>query len=89
MLMPGRWVHALTALLPLIKVGGGVERLVQSMTGAPLPEYQAERAPWDVLSRTAGVKFRPYDVEYYKENALQERLRNLKGLTNLTEANIP
>jgi len=89
MLMPGKWVHALTSFLPLIKTGGATERLVQSLVGAPIPEYRAERAPFDVLSRTAGVKFRPYDVEYYKQKALQERLRDLKGLTNLTKANIP
>jgi len=89
MIMPGKWVHALTSFIPLLKVGGSVERLIQTMTGAGLPEYRQERAPWDVLSRTAGVKFRPYDVEYYKEKALQERLKQLKGLTNLTGARIP
>jgi len=89
MIMPGKWVHALTSFIPLLKVGGSVERLVQTMTGAGLPEYRQERAPWDVLSRTAGVKFRPYDVEYYKEKALQERLKQLKGLTSLTGATTP
>lgn len=89
MVMPGKWVHALSSLLPMLKTGGGLERYVQAMGGGGLPEYRAERAPWDLLSRTAGVKFRPYDVQYYKEKALEERLKQLKGLRNLTEARIP
>lgn len=84
MLLPGKWVYALSALLPMLKTGGGAERYIQAMTGAGMPEYRAERAPWDLLSRVGGVKFRPFDVGYYKEKQLLERLKQLKGLTSLT-----
>jgi len=83
-IMPGKWVHALATLIPMMKLGGPPEQLIQALTGAGIPEYRAERAPWELLGRTAGIKFRPYDVGYYKEKALQERLRQLKGLRSLT-----
>jgi len=89
MVMPGKWVHALSSLLPMLKIGGGIEQYAQARGGAGVPEYRAERAPWDLLTRTAGVKFRPYDFQYYKEKALEERLKQLKGLSNLTGARIP
>ena len=87
-IMPGKWVHALSSLLPILKAGGSIERLIQTMTGADMPEYRQERAPYDVLSRTAGVKMRPFDVGYYKEKALGERLKELKGLTSLIGAKL-
>jgi hypothetical protein len=68
----------------MLKTGGGAERYIQAMTGAGMPEYRAERAPWDLLSRAGGVKFRPFDVGYYREKQLLERLKQLKGLTSLT-----
>jgi hypothetical protein len=83
-IMPGKWVHALSTLIPMMKLGGPVEQIVQAVSGAGIPEYRAERAPWELVGRTAGVKFRPYDVGYYKEKALQERLKQLKGLRSLT-----
>jgi hypothetical protein len=84
-ILPGKWVNALNSLIPLLKIGGPAEQMIQTMTGAGIPEYRAERAPWEMLGRTAGIKFRPFDVGYYKQRALQERLRQLKGLRSLTE----
>jgi hypothetical protein len=83
-ILPGKWVHALSSLIPMMKLGGPVEQMIQTMQGVEMPQYRAERAPWELLGRTAGVKFRPYDVGYYKQKALQERLKQLKGLRSLT-----
>jgi hypothetical protein len=45
------------------------------------PEWKRKQIPSTILSRMAGVKARPVDLEYYREEALRKRLQEL------TEAN--
>jgi hypothetical protein len=75
---PAKIVYALNALLPILKMP--IAESIRT-TGNPLVEpYKREAAPYNLLSRTAGVKLTPFDTAYYKTKALKERLTLLRNL---------
>ncbi|KKM70749.1 hypothetical protein LCGC14_1437610 [marine sediment metagenome] len=75
--MPAKWTYLLMSIIPQMKLGQPIEYLARKGT----PVYRKTAAPFDIGSRTMGVKFKPMDIEYYKQRALQERLRDLKEQT--------
>jgi len=75
--LPAKWTYALMSLIPQMKIGQPVEYMVRK----GYPEYKGRKAPFDIGARTLGVKFQPMEIDYYKQRALQERLRELKELT--------
>lgn len=74
--LPAKWTYALMSLIPQMKIGQPVEYMVRK----GYPEYKGRKAPFDIGARTLGVKFQPFEMEYYKQRALKERLRELKEL---------
>ena len=77
--IPAKWAYTLINVIPQMKVGKEIETLAHPLEA----EYRQRRAPFNIASRTTGIKFYPLDVKgYYKGKALAERLRELKGLIN-------
>lgn len=74
--MPAKWTYTLMSLIPQMKLGQPLEYLARPN----VPAYRKETAPFDIGARTTGIKFKPLDVEYYKNRYLTDKLRELKEL---------
>jgi hypothetical protein len=74
---PAKWVYAIASLVPISRTGQSIQQELSEGT----PEWKRKQIPSTILSRMAGVKARPVDLEYYREEALRKRLQEL------TEAN--
>ena len=74
--MPAKWTYAIMSMIPQAKIGQPIEYMARAGT----PGYRKIGAPFDIGSRTMGIKFKPFDIEYYKTRALGERLQELQEL---------
>ena len=75
---PSKWIYAINNLIPILRLPN-----IQAIINKSMPEveqYKQEAAPYSILSRTAGVKFTPFDTTYYKEKQLREKLNLLRSL---------
>jgi len=80
----GRWqadakaMYALNSYLPLLKTGEGT---YNAITGN-VPTYREENAPFNILSRTAGIKGYAIDPKYNKDTAMAAKLQSLSLQTS-------
>ena len=77
--MPAKWIYAITSLAPYISKGSNVRTAITG-EGADWEKQKAD--PKMILSSLAGISSRPADMQYYKERYYGDRLKTLSRANN-------
>jgi len=80
---PAKWIYAVTALVPQTRLPSA--EALRSTFEEGQPEYKRQRGPSDLLASTLGIKTRPMDLKYARDEYLKNRLSKLRGATNFAE----